>query len=191
MAFIAPADASIRNSHFEPLNQAMFHINMFHIKKFVFILLISLACVACDQSSKHLAVKYLQPLGPLSCCYDTLRLQYTENTGAMLSVGESLSKQARFWIFVVFVFAILSALAIYAYTTSFRYRLKIFGLSLITGGGFSNLIDRIINNGAVVDFMNLGIGHLRTGIFNIADFLIFIGIAIALIFHRHKTGNAG
>ena len=35
-------------------------------------------------------------------------------------------------------------------------------------GALSNLIDRIAV-GSVIDFLNVGIGPLRTGIFNLAD----------------------
>jgi len=48
-------------------------------------------------------------------------------------------------------------------------------MSLILGGGLSNLYDRIAY-GKVVDFMNMGIGDLRTGIFNVADMFILAGI---------------
>ena len=159
---------------------------MIDIKKIAFILVITLSCIGCDQSSKYLATEYLQSAGSISYFYDTFRLQYTENTGAFLSLGQTLSEDLRFWLFIVFVFVLLIALLVYAYTISFHYRTKIAGLSLIAGGGLSNLIDRLANNGAVVDFLNVGIGNIRTGIFNIADFLILMGIAIVLIFHSHK-----
>jgi signal peptidase II len=158
---------------------------LLNLKKSAFILAIILICIGCDQSSKFLAVKYLQSAGRISYLYDTVRLQYTENTGAFLSLGDTFSKSSRFWLFTVVVFMMLVALIIYAYTISFRYRVKITALALIAGGGISNLIDRITNNGAVVDFLNIGIGSLRTGIFNIADFLILVGIALILIFHSH------
>jgi len=38
------------------------------------------------------------------------------------------------------------------------------------------LIDRIFNEGRVIDFMNIGIGSLRTGIFNVADIAITLGV---------------
>jgi signal peptidase II len=50
-------------------------------------------------------------------------------------------------------------------------------LSLVLGGGVSNLIDRFFRqNGQVIDFMNMGIGSLRTGVFNVADVFIMFGI---------------
>jgi signal peptidase II len=47
-------------------------------------------------------------------------------------------------------------------------------------GGMGNFIDRTTNNGAVVDFLNVGVGSLRTGIFNIADVAIMLGVALFL-----------
>lgn len=43
------------------------------------------------------------------------------------------------------------------------------------------MIDRILHDGSVVDFINVGIGPFRTGIFNIAD-LAIMGGAIVLFF---------
>lgn len=56
------------------------------------------------------------------------------------------------------------------------------GLALLTGGGLSNLFDRY-TKGHVVDYFRFNIGPkwLRRIIFNISDFCIFIGAAIAII----------
>lgn len=48
---------------------------------------------------------------------------------------------------------------------------------LFISGGASNWLDRA-TRGSVVDFMNLGIGTLRTGIFNAADVSILTGAAV-------------
>ena len=46
-------------------------------------------------------------------------------------------------------------------------------LALIVAGGVGNLIDRMTSSGGVViDFLNLGIGPVRTGVFNVADMAI-------------------
>jgi signal peptidase II len=47
--------------------------------------------------------------------------------------------------------------------------------------GIGNLIDRLFNNGFAIDFMNLGIGSLRTGIFNVADVFVITGAAIFML----------
>ena len=50
--------------------------------------------------------------------------------------------------------------------------------SLVLSGGLGNLVDRIINDGRVIDFMNIGIGSLRAGIFNVADVYITVGVVV-------------
>jgi signal peptidase II len=56
----------------------------------------------------------------------------------------------------------------------------------VTGGGLSNLLDRILHHGGVTDFVILGSGGLRTGIFNLADVAIFLGSVLFgfLLFSR-------
>ena len=61
------------------------------------------------------------------------------------------------------------------------------GLSLFVAGGASNWIDRVIR-GSVVDFINVGIGPLRTGIFNVADVAIMLGAGV-LLFAELRRGK--
>jgi signal peptidase II len=54
------------------------------------------------------------------------------------------------------------------------------GLSLFVAGGASNLADRVAR-GSVIDFLNVGLGPLRTGIFNVADMAVLLGLFILAI----------
>ena len=70
--------------------------------------------------------------------------------------------------------------------------MPVIGLSLMAGGGVGNLIDRIFNNGAVTDFVRLGIGPLRTGIFNLADVAVVVGISMLFLWgvgERKRPGE--
>lgn len=61
-------------------------------------------------------------------------------------------------------------------------------LSFIIGGGISNVIDRIIHNGAVIDFIDV---HFWP-VFNIADSAICIGGVLLIIYYfkySHKRGE--
>src|SRR5262249_10989894 len=58
---------------------------------------------------------------------------------------------------------------------------QVAGYACIAGGGFSNWFDRARFGGRVVDFMNMGISSLRTGIFNVADLAILVGIGVLVI----------
>lgn len=107
--------------------------------------------------------------------FDTVRIQLAYNTGAFLGLGNSLDPKLRFLIFTALVGLFLLGLLVYVLIGKEMDRLSLIALSLIFVGGFSNFIDRAFNNGAVVDFLNMGIGGLRTGIFNFADVYIMIG----------------
>jgi signal peptidase II len=54
-------------------------------------------------------------------------------------------------------------------------------LALLCGGGLANWLDRLLNGGAVTDFVSFGVGWLRTGIFNVADVAIMAGAALLLL----------
>jgi signal peptidase II len=62
------------------------------------------------------------------------------------------------------------------------------GLALVIGGGVSNWIDRAVR-GSVVDFMNIGLGWLRTGVFNIADVALMAGAATLLLAELRKGAH--
>jgi signal peptidase II len=59
-------------------------------------------------------------------------------------------------------------------------RLSTLGLALFVAGGASNWIDRV-TRGSVVDFLNVGVGPVRTGVFNVADMAIMLGGAVIVI----------
>ena len=67
-----------------------------------------------------------------------------------------------------------------------------FAFALIAGGGLGNLYDRLTNTGRVVDFLMVGMGSLRTGIFNVADLAITFGVGLfvlAAIQRKRETGS--
>lgn len=109
-----------------------------------------------------------------------IRLQYAENPGAFLGFGDAIPKTLRFWIFTVAVSVILLAGFIAPIKTKKLSFPMMIAATCIVGGGAGNVIDRISIDGHVVDFLNVGIGPVRTGIFNVADMAITFG-ALALL----------
>jgi len=147
--------------------------------RMILSLLGAIGLVGIDQLSKQIAVSQLMHSPPIEFFGGIFVLQYAENPGAFLSLGSSFSDPVRFWIFTLGA----SALLLFATVHLLRGPLNRWNcLALITlvGGGVGNLIDRA-NLGYVIDFLNLGIGSIRTGIFNIADMAIFLGAAILII----------
>ena len=150
------------------------------INKIILILFVSLFCIGCDQTSKFAAKNLIEPDAIIRLLGDTIRLQLVNNEGAFLSMGSSLPTEWRFWIFTVSVAIALFILFIYYFFSKSLPLLSSLALSLIISGGLSNLIDRIIYDGVVVDFLNIGIGNFRTGILNMADMAITVGITLML-----------
>ena len=144
-----------------------------------------LSCVGCDQATKAVAKEYLARNEVMSFARDTLRLQYAENRGAFLSIGSTLPEKAREVVFTFGIGAIVFGILGYLVFVPALSRPTTIALSLIAGGGLSNLVDRIAYGGYVVDFLNVGLGNFRTGIFNIADVAIVVG-AIYLFASRLK-----
>jgi signal peptidase II len=151
------------------------------VKRFLLILFVLVACVGCDQSTKMYAEAKLPRVQALSVLSDTVRLQVTHNEGSFLSLGASAPKAWRLATLRVGVSAMLLALLAYALFARAARAPFIFALALVLAGGSSNLIDRFLNDGYVVDFINLGAGPIRTGIFNVADVAITAGALLLLV----------
>ena len=64
-------------------------------------LFILISGIGCDQITKQIATEQLRGSPPLSFLGDTVRLHYTENRGAFLGLGNTLSPELRFWTLTV------------------------------------------------------------------------------------------
>ena len=152
------------------------------------IALLVAGTVGCDRVTKQIAAQKLAGLPTRSYFADTLRLGYAENTGGFLSLGAGLPAGVRTTIFTVAPGVLLVLLV----ATAWRHgwdRWRTIALSLFVAGGFSNWIDRVAS-GKVVDFLNVGLGGLRTGVFNVADMAIMAGVALFLL-AEINTSRAG
>lgn len=150
------------------------------------LMFLLLSCVGCDQATKILAKSHLASRLPMEYLNGAVRIQYAENTGAFLSLGANLPEEARFILFVLLVGPILITGLAFAFRSDRMAPAQKMGLILAVGGGMGNLIDRIAH-GAVVDFVSLGIGPLRTGIFNLADVAITAGLVLFLAAGARET----
>ena len=155
--------------------------------KIILFCLLSLVFIGCDRVTKDLAKEHLKDKAPTSYLNDTFRLQYAENTGAAMGLGDELSKKSSFWLLSMLPLAIL--LIVFVYTIKNARKLspiKLFCIALIFAGGLGNIIDRILFDRVVTDFLNIGLGNIRTGIFNVADICVTSGAIGLLIFYRDK-----
>lgn len=116
---------------------------------------------------------------------DVFRLVYAENTGAFLSLGSDMNDTLRYWVLAVVPVLVLLYIFFHVLTAKNLHVVQQAAFGFILGGGLSNIYDRIME-GRVVDFMNMGFGTLRTGIFNVADMSIMLGLFLMIPFLFQK-----
>ena len=148
--------------------------------KIALVVAISGSVVAVDLVTKAIFERAFSGQPTLQLLGDTVRVGFVLNSGVFLSLGHTLPETTRFWLFVVGVGFVLTMLLGLTFKDP-RFRApEVAAVAAIVGGGIGNLVDRV-QLGAVRDFLNVGIGPLRTGIFNVADMAItFGGIALIL-----------
>lgn len=155
---------------------------MFRIKQIVALVFVLVSCVSCDQATKSMAQTHLSATQSISFLDGSVLFRYAENPGAFLSLGASLSPVARQWIFVFAAAALLIGLLLFVLKSARQMSTGLLiAFALLFAGGMSNLIDRVVNEGRVVDFVSIGIGPLRTGIFNVADVYIMAGVFLVVL----------
>jgi signal peptidase II len=154
--------------------------------------LLSFSMVSCDQITKDLAKEYLMYKGTFSYFHDVFRLEYVENTGAAMSLGANLPQPYNFWLLSIIPLIVMLAMITYALTHIRQLNtFRIIAFALVFAGGMGNIIDRILRDRHVTDFMNLGINNLRTGIFNVADVCITLGVVCLSISFNNREEMPG
>ena len=143
---------------------------------------ILLSVIIVDQVSKYFVRAMISPQSSSEYLGGFFRVEHAQNKGAFLSLGAGLESRMRFWIFTVLVAAFLAWAFWVLVRKTPRNRapmdnMAATGLALVVAGGVGNLIDRVLFE-SVTDFLNLGLGPVRTGIFNVADMAIVAGILL-------------
>lgn len=154
------------------------------LKRLILIVTILVSCVGCDQTTKSVAKTYLSETEAVSLLGGSVRLQIARNYGAFLGMGASMHPLGRTALLSGGVAALLIALFVYCLATTPSNPIVVPALAIVIGGGVSNLLDRLLYEGYVTDYLNIGIGSLRTGIFNVADVFIMSGMFLLIFRER-------
>jgi signal peptidase II len=131
--------------------------------------------IATDQLSKMAARGILATTGDISVFGGLVRFSLIDNHEGFLGIVRGLPPWLQFFFLYVGVTLLLVFCLIYLFFLSRPNCRFDIPLGLVTGGGLSNLLDRILHDGGVTDFMILAVGSLHTGIFNLADVSILFG----------------
>ena len=129
--------------------------------------------VLSDIVTKYLAHTLIAPYRPpREIVGDAVRLTLAYNPGA--AFGLHVGPFSR-WVFLVLTVVALWVLARLYRETALSDRTRAFALGLVCGGALGNLINRIWSSAGVVDFIDVGVGHVRWPTFNIADIGVSVG----------------
>lgn len=145
----------------------------------IWIIIIVLMTVGCDQASKELTRQKVAPQSFIPVIESHLILTNVENTGAMLGFGQDFHPIVKKIIFQGLPLLVLIIMLFRIMTKPNLSTLLLVAFAFVIGGGLGNLIDRIAH-GSVTDFFQLRLGFLRTGIFNIADVAVTTGVLLLL-----------
>jgi signal peptidase II len=137
----------------------------------MFAISLILAAFLADRLSKWWAAAYLAEHGPTRF-NRFLTLHETYNQGIAFGMFQGVGRLVG-WLTI----AVLVGLFVYQARLPKAMILQKAGIALIIGGASGNLVDRVIT-GQVLDFIQT---PLRSGIFNVADIMIHVGLFLAII----------
>jgi signal peptidase II len=149
------------------------------ITRNILILILLVSNVGCDQISKSIVRQRINPDVQINVIDHFVILTRVENTGAFLSMGDSLPRLLYKFLMIVLPLIVLLYALYYLFTENNLSNLLTIGFCLIIGGGFGNIYDRILYN-SVTDFLQFDFVIFHTGIVNFADITLTTGFFILM-----------
>ena len=156
----------------------------------LFITLLIIFNIAIDQISKVIVRNTLTFREQIDVIGSYFQLIWVENKGAFLGMGSDMNPTLRLIFLLILPTIVLGYVVYYIVKTKELDKLSLIAFCCIVGGGIANVFDRIAF-GQVTDFffINLG-GVFKTGIFNVADLSVSLGMVMLLLggfLHRNKA----
>ena len=148
--------------------------------KKIAILILVLLNIGCDQISKKMVRNNIEPHEYVQLIKDNFILTNVENKGAMLGFGESLPPMLKIIFLQALPVIVLIILLVNILRKNHLNKWLVIAFSFVIGGGIGNLIDRIAH-GKVTDFFLIKLGFFKTGIFNMADVSVTLGVIFIFI----------
>jgi signal peptidase II len=136
--------------------------------------------VVVDQVTKFLVKAAIPLYSKREIIPNFLDFTHVQNTGAAFGVLNAADFPYKSALMIGIAALALVAISLYARQLGSDEKLSRYGLALILGGAFGNLIDRAIS-GYVVDFVDVYWGDAHFWAFNVADAAISIGAILVLL----------
>ena len=145
--------------------------------RYIKLLIIAGSICILDQVTKALIVTTIDVYDSIPIIPGFFNLTHIYNPGGAFGFLARNPSEMRHLFFLVSSFAAVGLIVFLYVKTPPQQRLLELALSLIMGGAFGNIIDRI-RIGKVIDFLDVYIMDFHWPAFNIADSAITIGICL-------------
>ena len=152
---------------------------------------LALFIVLLDRWTKRLVAARIAMYTHIQVIPGFFRITHTENTGAAFSLFADSPSHWKTVMLISFSVIAMIVVSILLWNQSRPFTMTGIALSLILGGAFGNLWDRVAA-GRVVDFLDVYYKTYHWPVFNLADSAIVVGASLLLweiIFGHSKSAS--
>ena len=152
---------------------------------------LALFIVLLDRWTKRLVAARIAMYTHIQVIPGFFRITHTENTGAAFSLFADSPSHWKTVMLISFSVIAMIVVSILLWNQSHPFTMTGIALSLILGGAFGNLWDRVAA-GRVVDFLDVYYRTYHWPVFNLADSAIVVGASLLLweiIFGHSKSAS--
>jgi signal peptidase II len=154
-------------------------------------LLLAVLVVLADRWTKHLVAARIAMYKTIQIIPGFFRITHTENTGAAFSLFADSPSHWKTSALIAFSIVALVIVVGLLWKQKQAFTTTGIALSLILGGAFGNLWDRVAS-GRVVDFLLFYVRQYQWPVFNLADSSIVIGaflLVVEILFVHPQTAE--
>jgi signal peptidase II len=152
---------------------------------------VALFIVLLDRWSKRLVASRIAMYTHIQVIPGFFRITHTENTGAAFSLFADSPSHWKTVMLISFSVIAMIVVSILLWNQSRPFTITGVALSLILGGAFGNLWDRVAA-GRVVDFLDVYYRTYHWPVFNLADSAIVVGaslLVLEIVFGHSKSAS--
>lgn len=142
---------------------------------YILAIAVSALFLLADRITKYLVVSGMSLNHSIPFIPKFMDFTYIYNTGGAWGI-----LSGKTWILVLFTAAVMIGCVIFLIKNGKKNPLLFWSVCLILSGGLGNMIDRIFNEGKVIDFLR--ILFIDFPIFNIADCAVVIGSGLLILY---------
>ena len=153
--------------------------------------LLALFIVLLDRWTKRLVAARIAMYTHIQVIPRFFRITHTENTGAAFSLFADSPSHWKTVMLISFSVIAMIVVSILLWNQSRPFTMTGVALSLILGGAFGNLWDRVAA-GRVIDFLDVYYKTYHWPVFNLADSAIVVGaslLVLEIIFGHSKSAT--